>query len=135
MYDKRQADFFICRNLSCDPKGCYFGLNTDWIKTIGDGRQFACPICGEFYRPGSVKEHDGKWGQGKLPAHKVWVLRDRDDTEHHLLAEWAPSAEENMNVRLKERDHKEITQELERLSHEQLSHCLLYTSDAADDLL
>lgn len=56
-------EFFLCRH-----KGCLFVCrNTDWAQTEPEGGHYACPRCGQQYRPWKVQP-------GYCPTNKVLLL-------------------------------------------------------------
>ena len=98
--------FFICRNLKCNPRGCFFALNTQWVSTTAAGGwQFGCPVCGQQYRA-------GKSNAETLPAHLVYFF-ERDGTM--VLSAWGNSAEESAQLKLMEALEPSITEEFENM--------------------
>ena len=84
------ARFFLCRSISCSDynggRGNFYGLNTDWIHTEDSGGgQYACPACGQQYRPGSTTT-------AVIKAHFAMVMMS---TNSVMLSAWPAGAEEN----------------------------------------
>ena len=87
---KDTARFFLCRNIYCKDTngglGNFYGLNTDWIHTEDSGGgQYACPACGQQYRPGSTS-------CAVIKAHFAMVMMN---TNSVMLSAWPAGAEEN----------------------------------------
>jgi len=66
--------FLLCRSQRCHPSGNYFGHILTWASSFPLGWQFACPICGQGYRPGSIDArlrhiHAFKTSAGILLSH------------------------------------------------------------------
>ena len=56
-------DFFLCRHRTC----MFVGRNTDWVPNMMDS-QYACPMCGEQFRP-------WKEQPGYVKSNKVLVMQ------------------------------------------------------------
>ena len=78
-------EFYVCRQRAC----LYIGRNTDWVTNVRDGGwHFLCPICGEQYKPWSMKP-------GYIQASKVlvipgpkwsqYIMRPKRMSSRHLL--------------------------------------------------
>lgn len=93
--------------------GChFFGPNTNWVKAKGH-HIFACPRCGERYRPGLKRTT-------LVDANFIWCIKDKSTgSSRFVLSQWPASAEETFFIQVMEQ-HADVDERFKEMEQTEL---------------